>query len=172
MFNMTPSLNMIMSHSVKGLLEEYGLTTMYYFIHIYFSDFDVKIPYCGHTQLSHLYTTKYRSYEYNIRNYVNVPNVAFVNFLEYYNVSRVALIYGSESSNSIGPAFQDSPYNIKEEILASKIQLLANIAVPYRLLNENDKNNTFVLLKSSDARYLHLGFFTKLYLNIRNVGTL
>jgi hypothetical protein len=67
-------------------------------------------------------------------------------------VTRVALIYGPNTAGGIGPAFQDSPYNIKNDILSSKIQLVANIAVPYRLLNEKDKKSVFGVLKSSDAR--------------------
>jgi hypothetical protein len=90
-----------------------------------------------------------------------VPNKAFIRFLEYYNVSRVALIYGPESSDNIGPAFQDSSFNIKNEILASKIELVANIAVPYRLLNENDKKTVFGLLQSSDARLYAFRNFKK-----------
>jgi hypothetical protein len=90
-----------------------------------------------------------------------VPNKAFIQFLEYYNVSRVALIYGPESYDNIGPAFQDSSFNIKKEILASKIELVANIAVTYRLLNENDKKTVFGLLKSSDARLYAFRNFKK-----------
>jgi hypothetical protein len=69
-------------------------------------------------------------------------------------VSRVALIYGPQSPDNIGPAFQNSPYNIKDDILASEIQLIANIAVPYRFLNEKDKKSVFGLLKRSDVRYI------------------
>jgi hypothetical protein len=78
----------------------------------------------------------------------------FPKFLAKYNVTRVALIYGPESSKNFGPAFQNSPYNIKNAILSTKIKLIANIAIPYRLLSENDKNSTFKLLKSTDARSL------------------
>jgi hypothetical protein len=85
----------------------------------------------------------------------------FAKFLEKYNVSRVALIYGPESSKNVGPAFQNSPYNIKNAILSTKIKLIANIAVPYRLLSESDKNSTFKLLKSTDARsVIHILFIS------------
>jgi hypothetical protein len=114
----------------------------------------LQIPYCGHSQSSLLYNSKYKNYRYNIRAPPSVSNQAYINFLQYHNVSRVALIYGPDSPNHIGPALSDSPFNMKDDILTSKIQLVANIAVPYRLLNKNDKKTVFGLLKNSDARYV------------------
>jgi hypothetical protein len=80
--------------------------------------------------------------------------MAFINLLQYHNVTRVALIYGPETAANNISAYQNSPYNIKKYILSSKIQLLASIPVPYRLENKNDEKNIFGLLKSSDARFL------------------
>jgi hypothetical protein len=65
----------------------------------------------------------------------------------------VALIYGPETAASNISAYQNSPYNIKNYILSSKVQLLVSVPVPYRLNNENDKKGVFGLLKNSTARF-------------------
>jgi hypothetical protein len=59
-------------------------------------------------------------------------------FLQHRNVSRVALVYGPETAANNRPAYHDSPYNVKQYVLSSRIQLLASIPVSYRLKSEDE----------------------------------
>jgi hypothetical protein len=111
-----------------------------------------------------LYTKQYKEYQLNFRTVPRLPNESFRKILEFQNVTRVALIYGPDTAVNSGPATQESSYNIKNIILSSRIQLLASIAVPYRLNSEIDKRSVFELIKNVDARYVGMIASNKLFL--------